>query len=291
MEVFQRPDSQANSQQGYQRFLVQMSDLVGDWLKSRKLRHFSDRQSMWAKIDQFSKEIHNSLDVRDTAYTIANEGRRLIGCDRVSVTVTQGHKQVVEAVSGQDTMDTRSNIVTMLRDLATRVCATGEPLWYNGSMQDLPPQVEHALEDYVDESHTKSLAVLPLFKTDMLQAAEVDEELGAEAQAKYQSDRGDVIGSVIIEQIDAVQSREIVAPRADLVCQHSARALGNSIEHNGLFLMPVWRTIGQSRVLRDRSRTCPRRLLISGLILGDLLALFLIPKEFRVEGGRDTRSR
>jgi hypothetical protein len=281
LEVFQRPDAQVNSQQGYRRFLLQMSELVGDWLKSRKLRHFSDRQSMWAKIDQFSKEIHNSLDIKDTAYTIANEGRRLIGCDRVSVTVTRGNRQVVEAVSGQDTMDTRSNIVSMLRNLATRVCATGEPLWYNGSMQDLPPQVEQALEAYVDESHTKSLAVLPLFKTSIWKQKK-SEDLGGEAQAKYQSDRGEVIGSVIIEQIDSVQSRELVAPRAELVCQHSARALGNAIEHNGLFLMPLWRTIGQSRALVT-ARHLPKTLLISGLIIGTLLALFLIPKEFQLK--------
>ncbi|MBJ42304.1 MAG: hemolysin D [Planctomycetaceae bacterium] len=282
LEIFQRPDSAANSQQGYRRFLVQMSDLVGDWLKSRKLRHFSDRQSMWAKIDQFSKEIHNSLDVRDTCYTIANEGRRLIGCDRVSVTVARGNQHTVEAVSGQDTMDSRSNVVTMLRNLATRVCATGEPLWYNGSMQDLPPQVEEALEAYVDESHTKSLAVLPLFKSDLLKTQEKDEELGVETQEKYQSDKGDVIGSVIVEQIDDVQSRSIVGPRADLVCQHSARALGNSMEHNSLFLMPLWRTIGKSRVLVT-GRNLPKTLLISGLIFGTLLALLVLPKTFELK--------
>ncbi len=202
-----------------------MSELAGDWLKSRKLRHFAGRQEMWGKIDQFSKEVHNSLDIRDTAYTIANEGRRLIECDRVSVTVTRGHKQVVEAISGQDTMDTRSNVVTLLSSLATRVCATGEPLWYSGETQDLPPQLETALEDYVDESHTKSLAVLPLFKSDPFKEKK-DDELGAETQSPYQSAQGDVIGSLIIEQIDSVQSRDLIAPRVDLVCQHSARAIG-----------------------------------------------------------------
>ena len=227
LEVLQRPDSQPGSQQGYLRFLTQMSELVGDWLKSRKLRHFSDRQEMWGKIDHFSKEVHNSLDIKDTAYTIANEGRRLIECDRVSVTVSRGHKQIVEAISGQDTMDMRSNVVSMLCNLATRVCATGEPLWYNGSTQDLPPQIESALEDYVDESHTKSLAVLPLFKSDPFKAKK-DDELGAEVESRYQSGHGDVIGSLIVEQIDSVQSRELIAPRVDLVCQHSARALGNA---------------------------------------------------------------
>ena len=49
LEIFQRPDSQPQSQQGYLRFLIQMSQLVGDWLKSRKLRTFSDRQSLWCR--------------------------------------------------------------------------------------------------------------------------------------------------------------------------------------------------------------------------------------------------
>ncbi len=281
LEIFQRPDSQTGSQKGYLRFLLQMSDLVGDYLKSRKLRHFSDRQSMWAKIDHFSKEVHNSLDIRDTAYTIANEGRRLIGCDRVSVTVAKGGKQVVEAVSGQDTMDSRSNVVSMLRNLATRVCATGESLWYNGSMQDLPPQVENALEEYVDESHTKSLAVLPLFKTDLFKQ-KPDDELGAEKTERYQSDHGDVIGALIIEQIDSTQSRDVIAPRVDLVCQHSARALGNAMEHNSLFLMPIWRTIGKSRWLVT-AKNLPKTLLASAAILILAFGLLFVQRDFAME--------
>ena len=141
LEVFQRGDAQPGSQQGYLRFLVQMSQHVGDWLKGRKLKTFSDRQSFWAKINNFSKDVHDSLDVGETAYTIANEGRRLIECDRCVVTTTKaGGKQVVQAVSGQDTIDPRSNIVTYLQAVASRVCATGEPLWYNGKLDDLPPQ-------------------------------------------------------------------------------------------------------------------------------------------------------
>ena len=43
-----------------------------------------------------------SLDPRFTAYTIANEGRRLIECDRVSVAICKGRSCVIEAISGQD---------------------------------------------------------------------------------------------------------------------------------------------------------------------------------------------
>lgn len=282
LEVFQRSDAQPGSQQGYLRFLVQMSQHVGDWLKNRKLKTFSDRQSFWAKINNFSKDVHDSLDVRETAYTIANEGRRLIECDRVVVTTTKsGGKQVVQAVSGQDTIDPRSNIVSYLQALASRVCATGEPLWYNGKLDDLPPQVERALESYIDESHTKSLAIVPLRKADMIKQASTD-ELGTDETVKYQSNVGEVIGSLVIEQIDSTQSKDLVSPRIEEICQQSARALGNAMEHNDLFLMPIWRAIGQSRALTT-TKNLPKTLLISGLILATLLGLIILRKDFELK--------
>jgi hypothetical protein len=281
LEIFQRADSQPASQQGYLRFLVQMSQHIGDWLKARKLKTFSDRQSFWAKINGFSKQVHDSLDVRETSFTIANEGRRLIECDRVTVTVTKRGKQVVHAISGQDVVDMRSNVVSLISALASRVCATGESLWYNGKMDDFPPQVERALEAYVDESHTKSLAIIPLRKADPLKAKRSD-ELGADEHTKYQAGVGEVIGSLVVEQIDSIQSRDMIAPRVDEVCQQSARALGNALEHNDLFLMPLWRTIGKSRVLTT-SKNMPKTLLISGLILLGTLAMFVLRKDFELK--------
>lgn len=277
LEVFQRPDSQPASQQGYLRFLVQMSQLVGDWLKSRKLRRFSDRQSLWAQIDRFAREAHNSLDLKETAYTIANEGRRLIGCDRLSVTVKKGIKHQVEAVSGQDTLDTRSNVVTLLRKLTDRVCAAGEPLWYTGIQQDLPPQIEHALQEYIDDSHTKSLAVIPIRAK---QDVDDPDEMGQDESVSEEA-TGDVIGALIVEQIDTPQSRDILAPKVELVQHHSARALGNSLEHNNLFLMPVWRTIGKAKTL-VKAKTLPKTLFFSALTIVALLAM-LIPWEFKLK--------
>ena len=277
LEIFQRPDSQPASQQGYLRFLIQMSQLVGDWLKNRKLRTYSDRQSLWAQIDRFAKEAHNSLELKETAYTIANEGRRLIGCDRLSVTVKNGVKHKIEAISGQDTLDARSNIVVMLQKLTDRVCAAGDPLWYNGTQQDLPPQIEHALQEYIDESHTKSLAVIPVRAHESL---DDPDDLGKD-EGVTDNATGDVIGALIVEQIDAPQSRDTLAPKVDLVTQHSALALGNSLEHNNLFLMPVWRTLGKATLL-VKAKTLPKTLFFSTLILCAMLAM-LIPWDFRLK--------
>ena len=106
--------------------------------------------------------VHASLHPRDTSYTIANEGRRLIDCDRVSVAIRRGYKCAIEAVSGQDMFDKRSNTIRLLAKLATEVVAAGEPLWYTGDTSNLAPQIEEAVQEYVDEAHTKMIAVLPL---------------------------------------------------------------------------------------------------------------------------------
>ncbi len=135
VEVFQRPEAGPSTQKGYLRFLLQMCDLAGDFLKSRQLRHFSDRQVLWTQLEEFTRLVHASLHPRATAYTIANEGRRLIECDRVSVAVRKGRRCVVEAVSGQDLFDKRSNTVRLLGKLATAVVASGDAVWYAGECQ------------------------------------------------------------------------------------------------------------------------------------------------------------
>ena len=139
-----------------------MAGLIGDWLKGATLRQVSDRQEMWQQADHFARLVHDNLDLRDTAFTIANEGRQLIGCDRVSVAIKKGGRCKVQAISGQDSIENRSNIVLALNNLATRVVSAGESLWYDGSVEDLPPQLEEAIEDYVDLSHGRTIAVLPI---------------------------------------------------------------------------------------------------------------------------------
>ena len=273
IEIFQRPDTQPATQRGYLRFLQQMCELAGEWFKNRKLRDLGDRHSLWAQADQFSRAVHESLDVRETSYLIVNEGRRMLGCDRVTVAIKRGGKCVVEAVSGQDTLDNRSNVVTLLGNLATRVIATGEPLWYSGSTEDYPPQIEEAIEEYVDQSYTKSLAVLPLRKPTK------PSDAPANATGESEAPKGEIIGALIIEQIESDIPREVLDPRLDLVYEHSSRALANAIDHNSLFLMPLWRTIGKSRVIVE-SRNLPKTITVGSVVLLTLLALALIPWDF-----------
>jgi multidrug resistance efflux pump len=277
VEIFQRPDAQPVTQRGYLKFLIQMCELAAEWLKGRKLRQISDRHSLWEQADHFARLVHQDLDTRETAYTIVNEGRRVIGCDRVSIGLMHGRICKIEAVSGQDTIENRSNIVNYLGKLATRVLATGESLWFDGSVEDLPPQVEEALDDYIDESHTKMLAILPLRRPKRADA--VRETVTGEADEES-NESNEIIGAMIVEQIESDLPDEVLRSRSDLIYEHSARALTNAVDHNRIFLMPVWKTIGKSRWLVT-ARNLPKTVAVLLILMAITLALLVLPADFQ----------
>ena len=273
IEIFQRPGAGPVTQRGYLRFLLQLCELAGNYLASQKLRSFEDRQTLWGQLEHFTQAVHASLDPLRTAYTVVNEGRRLIECDRVSLAITRGRKCRIEAISHQDTIDRRSNIVVLLSQLATRVVATGEPLWYVGNTEDMPPQVEEAIHHYVDESHAKVVGVLPLLKP-------LDQE--REAGDEEEEEEDTVVGALIVEQFDQTSLSDRVRKRVEVVKDHAASAMANALEHDGIFLMPVWRTIGKWRWI-VRAKTLPKTAAVAALIGMLILALILIPIDFEIE--------
>lgn len=278
VEVFQRPEGQPAAQRGYLQFLMQMCELAGEWVKTHKLKNYSDRQSLWGEADQFARLVHESLDQKLTSYTICNEGRRIIGCDRVSVAIRKGKKCVIEAISGQDTLEQRSNIVAALTRLATRVVASEEPLWYSGSTEDLPPQIEEAVEAYVEESYAKTVAVLPLRRPATDRRRAESQDAGAEDRDEH---RGEVIGALIVEQIETELPRGTITPRINAVYEHSARALTNSHDHSTLFLMPVWRTLGKAAWV-IKARTLPKTVAIAIAVLVAIVLAIVVPYDLNL---------
>ena len=87
------------------------------------------------------------------------------------------------------------------------------------------------------------------------------------------------IGALVVEQIEDNRVAPALTQRIEVVCRHSSSALANAMEHQSLFLMPVWRTIGKSRVL-VKARTLPKTLSHRGGVLAVLLVLFIWPARF-----------
>lgn len=274
IEIFQRPNTNPASQQGFLQFVKQVARYADEYYKNRQLKNFSDRQSLWTQLEDFTRSIHKTLDLKETVYTVANESRRLIECDRVSVAICRGRKARIEAVSGQDIVDKRSETVKLLGDLATAVVSVNEPIFYNGDSSHLAPQVESVLEEYVDASHTKTIAVYPLV------ARTVDENDYDDAE------RDKLVipppfGAIIVEQIEDATVSEAMKKRVEIVVEHARVAIGNALEHNSIFLAPLWQAIGKSKFL-VAARTLPKTLSVAIGIVAIILAMIFVPWNFNM---------
>ncbi|MGL4595310.1 MAG: hypothetical protein ACRCUY_11320 [Thermoguttaceae bacterium] len=278
IEVIHRNDVPPDIQRGFLQFLVQSSLFAADYYKNRQLRHFGERQNLWMRLDEFTRTIHRSLNVHETTFTLVNEGRRLIECDRVSIALRRGNRYIISAVSGQDVLDKRSTLIRLLGKLGTSVARAGEPIWYTGDATDLAPQIERAIQNYVDESHSKMIAIFPLSAS---QQTAVEMEVERETGKKQTDRQSKPFGVLIVEQIEDSRVSERVQKRIEIVSQHSSAALGNALEHQSIFLFPLWKMIGKSKIIFT-ARMLPKTLLAFLLFVGLILAMIFVPWDFQM---------
>lgn len=271
VEILRRPGSGPVTQRGYLRFLVQMCSLAAEYLKGHRLREYRERDSLWKRLESFLIELHGGLDLRRTLFTIANDGRQLIGCDRLSVAICRGRRCHVEAVSGLDSFDKRAQEVKRLGRLARAVVAAGEPLWFDGAGGDLPPQIEAVLHSYIDRAHARRVVVLPMARPS---------QSGDGGAASCEPP----VGALIVEQLAAGDDPPHFRQRTELVARHSAAALANAVDHDGLFLLPLWRTIGRMRWVVE-ARNLPKVILATVAFFMLLLGLCLTPYHFDISSG------
>lgn len=273
VEVVQRCEVSPLAQEGFLRFLVQMCGVAAEQHRIRQRRLLRERQHLWSRFGQFARHVHRGLDSRAVACQIANEGRPFIGCDRVSVAVLHGQQCRIEAVSGQDTVNPRANVVQRLARLATVAGRAGEPLSYAGQPLELSPQVSEALEDYLDAAHSQVCLVLPLRRA---------EEPRGDRDAAAEQAPGTVLGALIVEQFQGGAPEDGWQQRAEAAAEQASLALGNALVHERLFLMPLWRMLGRWKWV-VQARTWPKTAVVGGLVAAALLALIFYPARLRLE--------
>ncbi len=268
LEVALRPGGAPASQQGYLRLLEALCEISGDYHRHRRLRVLQSLAAKAKVVDQFSLSAHASLDLSATACAIANEGRRLIDCDRLSVAVRRGNAFRLLAVSGLETLDPRANLVRRLEDLTEAVVAAGEPFWFAGETERLAPQIALPLHAWQDESHARALAIIPLATAD---AADVVPAGGAPAGA-----------ALIAECFGGDSPDEAYRQRVTAVCRHAELALKNSLEHAQLPFFRILSILQKARWFAE-ARQLPKTASIGIALLAAVLALVFIPSDFEIE--------
>ena len=279
VEIFQRTDTPPQARPGFLQFLEQMCGYACRYLDQQDKDSGKTQTSEIAeKFERFVTQLFRSLDVREVAATAANDGRLLTGADRLSVAVQYNKKTVIRAISGQDSVNRRANLVRLMEAMASKVIATGETLLYSGQTDQLAPQIEQPLADYVQESGSRMVMVVPLFESPPL----IDEDDDKDQRRKKEKKQVP-IGGLIVEQVSQSQPSSGLVDRVELVAPHVGTALWNARVHNQLFLMPLWRFLGR-RTRWLEGRNLVKTLLVLAVIAAVILAMVFIPFEYRVEG-------
>lgn len=265
LEVWQAPDRPLNAVQGFLQFLANIADLAARYNRNQRMRAMVGQEQVWTQLEAFARQVHASLSPTEVAYLTANEGRRLVDCDRVSVGIRMSRKMRVEAVSGSDVVEKRSNLVVLMRKLFDSVIRWGEKLIYNGTKDDsLPPDVLRDLDAYLAESNSKLLVVLPL-----------KDEREKESTKPARS-------ALLMECFEPPAEPQQLVSRLEVVGRHAAPALYNAIEYKRIPMRFLWVPLAKIQEgLGGKARMI--LYLILGILISLIALLVWVPADIKVE--------
>ena len=214
-------------------------------------------------LDQYVHRIHRSLDPAETANEVANEMRRVLDCDRVSVVRMKNQNAKIMAISGQPSVNRRSNSVQMLTTLAGRILPMQSTFWFPTS-EVLPAQVSDPLDDYLADSSTRSLIVVPFYARAADAKTDPDESV---------SDPG-LIGGLVIEHCQEEWNREHVSTAIETLGRHAGDAFRNAHSHRQLLFYPIWKWLGKSKLVVAARNLKTSVTVAGGLALAALVLAF-----------------
>ncbi len=280
VEIFQRADTPMQARPGFLQFVEQMCGYACRYLDQQSVADDGPAvaSNVPDKFALFLLKLHGSLDIDEIAGTAANLGQPLLGCDRLSIVVQKGRKATVKAISEQDSVSRRSDLVRLMAAMSSKIIAMREPLTYTGKLDHLPPQIEVPLSQYVGESESKMVMVVPLFET-----APLIDPNEKENEERRREKKRIPIGGLVVEQATESQPQPGLTEKVEMLADHVATSMSNARRHHGLFLMPLWRFLGRCfSWLEGRTmlKVAGVFLIVAAIIVG----MVFVPYEYRVDG-------
>lgn len=253
-------------------FVSHMAGYATNYLRNTTALRNSAQEQIFTQLESFSRQIHASLNPTEVAFLVANEGRRLIGCDRVSVGVRYGRHTTIEAVSGSESVENSSVQVKALRNLFDAVLDWNERLVYRGERDaTLPPDVLDALDAYLEQSNPKLLVLQPL-----RDEREIIKDKEREAIP------GPSRSALLMEMFEPPEMADPMTERFAIVSSHAAPALYNASEMKRVPFALIWKPI---MALQSRAGGKKRfyTMLGLGLFTAFMLAMFFVPYPLKLD--------
>ncbi len=270
IEVLQGANRPHNAIPGFLQYMALMAENASRYQRNQMVNALTGQQALWTQLEAFARNIHTSLNPTEVAIQVANEGRRLIDCDRVSVAIRRGgEKTRIEAVSGTDIVEHRSNLIRYMRKLCGEVLTWGEKLVFDGTRDDsLPPKVLKALDDYLSEAHSKLLVILPL----------TDEREGDGKTKPKLPPRS----ALVMECFETPADQQQVLARLDIIAKHASSALFNAVEHRRIPMRFIWGPLARLQEgLGGKTKAIILLCVLAVSIIG--ACLYALPYELKME--------
>lgn len=274
LELGHAPYDDPAWRRGVTGLLEAFAALTSEFEQRNEWRAALDREKFWRQCEQFTARIHAGLDPRITAIEVANEGRRLLAADRLTVVDWRHEKACVAAVSGLERIERRSPAVRQLEQLVAAVLRTGEPLWYGlGRTMEFPPQWGGPLDRYLEQAPVRFLVIYPLFAATFEAPGSRGAALGPAA--------GEATGALVVEKFTGDPPVEWPS-RLPVLARHAATAWGNSTEYGTLPFVGLLRLARDMTWIGSLSRW-PWLARLAALAMLCVAAACVIPAEHTIE--------
>jgi len=232
---------------------------LGPRLRSRQMRELGAQSQRQQRLLQLASDLTGILDAETGAKLATAHARELLGINRVSILVREGDRWRVVAVSGQDTIEKRSRLMTEMLSFVTR------------HAKDHPWVVLHSEDEpYFQDSQMQSAALVPL----------------------RDGPEGRVLGSLLCESTDAATFGSAGAPgdprppcivMAQWLADLSGKALNAALVHESVPFSKSLSKVGRWR--HEATATRKRRWFFkTALVAAVFIITALWPMKVRVEG-------
>jgi multidrug efflux pump subunit AcrA (membrane-fusion protein) len=276
VELVVRSGASPATYRGYEQFLSGVCELAADYHAFAELRRRREEDDYREQLVELSSLVHRETSLAETAYAVANEGRRVIGCDRLSVIAKRGRRCRLLATSGVSHVERRSGAARRIEQLADLVQRMDEAAFYTDGQCDGLPPVAEALEQHAEESHTRQVAAIPLRRSSQHVSGDSDRDATRQKAPRHQSP----LFVLVAEQFDA---REELLQRDRLVevGDVCTTALYNAYEVERMPLRWFLRPLGavQEQIISH----LPRTAFVVAAIGAAIAALVLVPTDFKIE--------
>lgn len=243
LEVDERTAASPDARQGALRLLATFAAIAADYGRNQQRLTWKAQAAAGDELETVLAAIHNDTDLKAASYALANEGRRWVGCDRLSVLTYDGSRCRTTAVSGVDTIDRRAEAVRLLERLATEAAGHGCDVEARARAESLLPQVERALAEYIEHAESRELAILLLRES---RGGSTAEDADASKEAALDDDRR-VVGALVFEQFTGEALGDVARERMLILQRHGSAAITHAAELERIPLGRLWRRLGKSR--------------------------------------------